>query len=37
MGIGAAQAAADAAVDDGGDRIELERIGVVFERQRRAA
>src|SRR5882672_8447430 len=28
--------AADAAVDDGGDRIDPERIGAVFERQRRA-
>jgi hypothetical protein len=37
MGVGAAQAAAHAAVDHGGHRVHLQRIGVVLERERGAA
>ena len=37
MRVGAAQAAADAAVDHGGHRVDLQRIGVVLQRQGRAA
>src|SRR4051812_1394326 len=37
MGNLAAQAAADAAVDHGGDRIGAQRVGVRLDRQRRAA
>lgn len=37
MRILAAQATADAAINDSGDRIDFERVGIVFQGQSRAA